>query len=160
MLTSTETDKVWQEMYAAEVCAMYFGDLTVTYSKRKQFLTGVSFFLSSGAAASVIGKAPAWVPVVTASISALATAYSIAVGLDRKATTMAKLQIQWSQIASDLERLWNHWYDDDAEATLLEIQRRMREASQLGSMEAPNDEKRMDKWAIRNAKLHRMEIPA
>ncbi len=160
MLTDAQTDKVWQEMYAAEVCSMYFGDLTVTYSQRKQFLSGLSFFLSSGAAASVIGHAPAWVPIVTASVSALASAYSIAVGLDRKAATMAKLQVQWSQIASDLDRLWNHWYDDDAEEVLVDIQKRMRDASQLGSSEAPNDEKRMEKWARRNAQLHQMEIPA
>lgn len=74
------------------------------------------------------------------------TAYSIAVGLDRRAATMAKLQYSWSQIASDFERFWNHWYEDDAAAQLDEILKQSREASTWGSTEAPYDEELMLKW--------------
>ena len=37
---------------------------------------------------------------------------------------------EFAHIASDLERLWNHWYEDDAEAQLEEALKRSREASQ------------------------------
>ena len=154
MLTGDEVNRVWQRMYAAEVRSLYFGDLASTYTTRKQLITGISFFLSSGAAVTVAAHMPTWIPLLTAALSAAATAYSIAVGLDRKAAAMSKLQYQWSQIAPDLERLWNHWYQDDAESQLHDILKRSREASQLGSTDAPYDERRMDKWQGRVSLLH------
>jgi hypothetical protein len=160
MLTAAEANKVWELMYGAEVRAMYFADLAVTYTGRKQLITGLSFFLSSGAAATVVARMPSWVPLVASTVAALCGAYSMAVGLDRKATAMANLQSQWSQIASDLEHLWHHWYEDDAEDRLSAILKRSREASQTGSTEAPNDEARMAKWHRRNAALHGVAIPA
>jgi hypothetical protein len=154
MLTEAEVNRVWQKMYAAEVRSLYFGDLAAQYTTRKQIITGVSFFLTSAAAASVAAKLSSLVPLVSASISAVLAAYSMAVGLDRKAAAMAKLQFQWSHIASDLERLWNHWYEDDAEAQLEGVLRRSREASQAGSTDAPYNEELMDKWQKRVDELH------
>jgi hypothetical protein len=149
MLTESEANRVWQKMYEAEVRSLYFGSLAARYTKEKQIITGVSFLLSSGAAATVAAKLPSLVPIISASIAAVLTAYSIAVGLDRKAASMSRLKYQWSQIASDLERLWNHWYEDGAGARLEEILKLSREASQAGSSEAPYDEELMGKWQKR-----------
>jgi hypothetical protein len=154
MLTEAEVNRAWQRMYAAEVRSLYFGDLAARYTREKQIITGVSFLLSSGAAAMIAAKLPPWVPIVSASLAAICTAYSIAVGLDRKAAAMAKLQYEWSQIASDTERLWNHWYDEDASDQLEAILKRSREASQSGSTDAPYDENLMDKWQQRVNLLH------
>ena len=99
----------------AEVRSLYFGDFANRYSRRKQVITFVTFFLSSGAAATLVGKSPSWVPLVLSILGALLTAYSLAFGLERLVRTMARLHYSWNQIATDYDRLWNHAYDDDAE---------------------------------------------
>jgi hypothetical protein len=118
MLNEYQIECVWESMLAAEARALYFADLASQYTRRKQIITGLTFFLSSGAAATVVGKSPLWVPAVLALLSAAASAYSMAVGLDRKIGTMTKLHSAWSQIATAYDRLWNHAYEDDAETHL------------------------------------------
>ncbi len=143
-------------MLGAEARALYFADLASRYTRYKQVITGASFFLSSGAAASVIGKAPEWIPVLLALVAAGANAYSIAVGLDRKIGTMAKLYAAWSRIATDYDRLWNHAYDDDAEAQLDAISQREVEPSELAATEAPNDQRLLGKWQERVFSMHHL----
>jgi hypothetical protein len=58
-------------MLAAETRALYFSDLATGYASQKQWITGLSFFLSSGAAATIIGRAPAWLPVVLSVVTAV-----------------------------------------------------------------------------------------
>ena len=90
MLTEFQINLVWENMLAAEARSLYFGDLACRYTRWKQIITGGSFFLSSGAAAAVIGKLPLWVPVILTLGVAAATAYSMAVNLDGKIWTMGK----------------------------------------------------------------------
>ena len=146
MLSELQRTQVWEGMLSSEIRALYFADLASTYTRRKQLIVGLSFFLSSAAAASLIGKLPQWVPLLSATCVALASAYSMAAGLDRKAATMAKLHSAWFQLASDYERLWSHTADDNAEAQLNEIIRREREPSELASTEAPYDKSLMEHW--------------
>ena len=42
-----QTNLVWENMLAAETRSLYFGDLATRYTRRKQCITGSSFFLSS-----------------------------------------------------------------------------------------------------------------
>ena len=79
MLSEAQIKRVWGNMLAAETRALYFGDLASRYTHQKQWITGISFFLSSGAAASIISKAPAWIPLVLALIVAASTACAMAV---------------------------------------------------------------------------------
>jgi hypothetical protein len=65
-------------MLAAEARALYFADLASSYTRRKQLITGVSFFLSSGAAATLLGKVPSWIPLILPTAVALTNAYSMA----------------------------------------------------------------------------------
>ena len=146
MLSEFQRTRVWEGMWASEIRALYFADLASRYTRHKQFITGLSFFLSSAAAASLIGKLPQWMPILAATAVALASAYSMAAGLDRKAATMAKLHSAWSQLGADYERLWSHTEDDNAEAQLNEIIRREKEPSELATTEAPNDTNLMGKW--------------
>ncbi len=146
MLNDFQIGRVWENMLAAEARALYFGDLTSSYTRRKQWITGASFFLSSGAAAALIGKAPNWVPIVLAAAVAVTNAYSMAINLDRQISTMAKLHSAWSQIAADYDRLWNHTTSDDAEQNLELIIDREREPSELATQEAPNDQQRLGQW--------------
>ena len=137
--------------------SLYFADLANTYAVRKQWITGISFFLSSGAAATLIGKLPAYVPIVLSLIVAVVTAYSIAVNLDSKIRTMVKLHIGWTQIGNDYKRLWNHTYAEDAESEFEDLQRREEEFSEIATTEAPNDGKRMLRWTDQVFKQHRLE---
>jgi hypothetical protein len=146
MLTDGQVNRVWEKMLQAEVRSLYFGDLATYYTRNKQILTGLSFVLSSGAAATVAAHASWWYPFVSSAISAALTGYSIAVGLDRKAATMAKLHGSWNQLQADYERLWYHWGDDDAEAQFDALQKQERSASETGSVEAPYDVPRIEKW--------------
>jgi hypothetical protein len=145
MLTEGQANRIWQKMVEAEVRSLYFADLASRYTKRKQIITGISFFLSSGAAATVVAKLPWWVPVTLSLIVAVASAYSIAVGLDRCIKTLSKLHSEWNRLSADYERLWEHWFDDDAEQVLTELQKRARDASEMGT-EMPYNEDSRDKW--------------
>ncbi|MGA6980709.1 MAG: hypothetical protein WBZ11_04075, partial [Candidatus Sulfotelmatobacter sp.] len=101
-------------------------------------ITGISFFLSSGAAASIISKAPAWIPLMLALIVAASTAYAMAVNLDGKIATMIKLHSAWSVIATKYDNLWNHTYGEDAEDQLHQIVQSEREPSEIATTDAPN----------------------
>jgi hypothetical protein len=156
MLNDFQIRRVWDDMLAAETRSLYFGDLASRYASRKQWITGLSFFLSSGAAATLIGKSPEWVPVVLAVVVAVMNAYALAVNLDGKITTMAKLHGLWRQISSDYNRLWNHVYDTDAEEQLEKITNSDKEASELATTNAPNNEKLMAKWQDRVFALYHL----
>ena len=158
MLTEPQISDVWEGQVSAEVRSLYFGDLASVYTRRKQWITGLSFFLSSGAAATLIAKLPVWVPIVLSLIVALITAYAVAVNLDSKIRTMAKLHYAWNQIGNDYRRLWNHTYGEEAEVELADIQRREMEFSELATTDAPNEPKRMSRWQDQVFKLHRLEI--
>jgi hypothetical protein len=129
MLTEAQANRVWERMVEAEVRSLYFGDLANRYTRRKQIISGLSFFLSSGAAATIIAKAPDWVPV----------------GLDRYISSMTKLHCGWNELASAYERLWNRWRADDAERIFEELIKRGMDLSELAT-EMPYREKLMDKW--------------
>jgi hypothetical protein len=146
MLTEGQTNRVWEKAVEAEVRSLYFADLAAYYTRNKQIITALSFLLSSGAAATVAAHASWFFPFTTAAISALLSGYSIAVGLDRKAATMAKLHSSWNELHAGYERLWYHWSDDNAEARFEELLKQDRDASETGTLEAPYDESRFDKW--------------
>lgn len=146
MLNEFQTNQVWKNLLAAETRSLYFGDLAARYTIQKQWITGASFFLASGSAASLIGKLPSWVPLVSATLAAVANAYSMAVGLDKKTGVLAKLHSDWGQIAAEYQHLWNHTADDDAEARLDTLVRSEREPSELATTAAPNDQKLLGKW--------------
>jgi hypothetical protein len=158
MLTNPQIADVWEGQISAEVRSLYFGDLSSLFTQRKQWITGLSFFLSSGAAATLIAKMPLWFPILLSTIVAVITAYAVAVNLDAKIRTMAKLHYAWSQIGNDYKRLWSHTYSDEAETELADLQRRELELSELATTDAPNDPKRMLRWQDQVFRLHRLEI--
>jgi hypothetical protein len=149
MLSEPQIEQVWERKLGAEIRSLYFGDFANRYSRRKQIITFVTFFLSSGAAAALVGKSPSWVPLVLSILGALLTAYSLAVSLERLVRTMARLHYSWNQIATDYDRLWNHAYDDDAENAFGDLLRRERDLSELATTEAPNDQKVLGEWQDR-----------
>jgi hypothetical protein len=159
MLTEDQVAEVWDEMIAAEVRSLYFAELGTRYTRTKQIISGLSFFLSSGAAVTILAKLPSAIPIIMTALTALATAYSIAVGLDKKAATMAKLYSTWSQIESDCRILWNHWFQQDAESAFKDVMSRVRQASELAITDAPYDKELVNKWQNYVFKEHKL-IPA
>jgi len=149
MLNEAQIKKVWENMLAAEARAYYFGDLAARYTKKKQWITGMSFFLSSGAAATIVAKTSTLVPLFLSLAVAVATAYAMAVNLDGKINTMAKLHTAWGRILVEYERLWNHTYEPDAEAELDRITQLEEEPSELATTDAPNDQRLLDEWQQR-----------
>jgi hypothetical protein len=156
MLNEFQRTQVWQNMLAAETRSLYFGDLASRYTRLKQWITGLSFFLASGAAATLIGKAPEAVPVLLSLAVAGMNAYSIAVGLDRKIATMAKLHSAWGKISQEYNRLWSHTGDEDAESQMERIIELSREPSELATTDAPNDQKLLGKWQNRVFALYNL----
>jgi len=47
MLSEDRITSLWERQIAAEIRSLYFGELAGKYSKRKQAITFVPFFLSS-----------------------------------------------------------------------------------------------------------------
>jgi hypothetical protein len=156
MLNEFQRTQVWEDLLAAETRALYFGDLASRYTHQKQWITGLSFFFASGAAATLIGKAPAFVPIVLSLAVAAMTAYSIAVGLDRKIATMAKLHSAWNRISQEYRRLWSQTGADDAETQLAQIIEMSLEPSELATTDAPNDQKLLEKWQDRVFALYHL----
>jgi hypothetical protein len=156
MLTNDQITDLWERRISAEVRSLYFGDLANLLSTRKQWITGISFFFSSGAAATLIGKGPNWIPIALSVIVAIITAYAVATNLDLKMKTMAKLQYSWAQLSHDYDHLWNHTYSDDSEEKLLDLASRELEISQLAATDAPNDQARLGRWQERVFQLHHL----
>ena len=132
-------------MLAAETRALYFADLASRFTRTKQWITGVSFFLASGAAASLIGKLPEWVPLIASAVVAVLTAYSMAVGFDLKIRTIAKLHSTWSAIAIEYQRLWSHPDSDNAEEQLYAISQREKAPFRLAATDAPANQELLGK---------------
>jgi hypothetical protein len=154
MLTPEQIDNVWEQRISAEVRSLYFGDLANLYARQKQWISGASFFFSSGAVVILIAKLPILVPIILSALVALLNAYTVAVNLDSKIRTMAKLHNAWNQIGCDYRRLWSHTYSDDAETELRDLQRREAEISELATTDAPHDPKRLERWENHVLKLN------
>ena len=145
-MNESQVKRIWEKRFEAEVRSLYFAELAAASTTQKQMITGLSFFFSSGAAASVVAKAPSWLPVVLSLVVAAATAYSIAIGLDRRISTLSKLHAEWNALSQDYDRLWNHWYESDAEAVFESLVKRGQAASLLAVTDAPYKPELMVKW--------------
>ncbi len=132
----------------AEVRALYFAALAKRYTRYKQAISGLSLFLSSGAAATIAASSPQWLPLILATVAAVINAYAIAAGIDRRASTMVKLYSTWHQIEADYDFLWNRWYEDVSADRYARLVHRAKEASELGITEAPLDLGLLEKWRV------------
>lgn len=156
MFSETQIDNLWERQIGAEVRSLYFGELASRYARKKQVITGLVFFLSSGAAGSLIGKMPAWVPTSLSIAVAILTAYTIAINLDVTIRSMARFHHNWSELAQSYENLWNNLYAVDAETKFEILVRRERDLSELATTDAPNDPTRLSYWQDQVFKQHHL----
>jgi hypothetical protein len=145
MLSDAQVTQVWNRMFRAEVRALYFAELAARYTRTKQVLLAVNLLLTSGAVVSIGSGLPSWFPLIMSGFAALVSAYTIGFNIDRSLAGAIKLHAIWNELRFEYERLWNHWYTDDAEQGYADLCKRAREASELG-IELPYKEKEMDKW--------------
>lgn len=146
MLSEDQITDVWERQISAEVRSLYFAELTNQYSRKKQWITFTTLFLSFSAAGSLLARSPIWVPTTLSVLVAVITAYTIAINLDLTIRSTSKLQSAWSELAFDYARLWDNTYADDAQQTLSALARRERELSDLGATDAPHHPKRVEYW--------------
>lgn len=156
MLTEDQITAVWERQLAAEVRSLYFGELATKYTVQKQWISGLSFFLASSAAATIVAKSPAWLPILLSCMTALLSAYSVARGLDGATRTMSKFQFVWSELAAGYEALWNTTWEDDASARFAVLIARENDLSSQASTEAPNNQARLDYWQQQVFKQHHL----
>ena len=146
MLTEAQINSAWRKMAEAQVRALYFGELASKNVLQKKLIVAITFVLSSGAALTAFGQwTPMWFPGALGLAIAVLTGYSIGFNIDGRASEMARLHSSWEHLAHDYERLWNRWYEPDAERVLVELQRRARELSEAGT-KAPYKRKRVEYW--------------
>lgn len=146
VLTPDQTLTVWNKMHEARVRSYYFADLTSRYAKRKRRITGLSFVLSSGAVATVVGELEPWIPTAMGLVVAFMTGYAVAVNLDQRVSLLAKLHMSWEHLSNEYERLRQHPNEPAAERTLEQLLRRAGELSGEASTEAPYEQKLVEKW--------------
>lgn len=154
MLTEPQIGALWRDMLGAETRSLYFADLAVRATRRKQWISGASLLLASSAAAVFLSKWPAWVASSMSLVVAGLSAYAISTNLDSSMANLQKLHTMWGRIQRDYERLWNHTYEDNAELELEAIQQREQEASELATTGAPYRPKLVEKWQDWVIRLH------
>jgi hypothetical protein len=144
MLSEQEATNAWERMVEAEVRSLYFGDLAAAAVQRKQLIGGSTLFLSSGAAVSVF-VSYTLVAGVMSILVALMSAYSIAVGLDKKASNLANLHSEWNVLADTYRDIWSNWHSERARFDYADAVRSEQKLSRA-STEATYDEERLKKW--------------
>ena len=156
MLTDDQITSVWERQLAAEVRSLYFGELASRYTRQKQIISGLSFLLASGAAATLIAHAPTWLPVLLSCITAVISAYTVAIGVDAAATSMSRFQFSWGEIATGYEDLWNTTYRKDAQQRFALLTARENDLSSQASTSAPNNQQRLAYWQEQVFRQHHL----
>lgn len=130
------TYTVWEKMLAAQMRALYFGDLVTRYQRTDRALAALLLLLTSGAAAALIAKLPNDLHWLTAGLALAAAAVSVWRILARypdQAAGAADLHLHWNRLAANYEKLWNSLYAEDAEMKLEQLQARGQELSKAST---------------------------
>ena len=155
-MSENQITTAWERLISAETYALYFGNLASRYSAQRQFVTFVSFFFSSGAAVTALSRLPFWVPTAFSLVVVITTAYSVAIGLESKIKSMAKLHYSWMVLAHEYTQLWERTWADDADTLLYDLMRREQDLSLLATTDAPNDSEMMLKSQLRIFQLRHL----
>ena len=154
-LTDQEAGDVWTRAQEAHVRSLYFGELAARRTRLKQLMNAATFFLSSGAAVSILSNLPPGWAAAMAAIVAATTACSVAFNLEKTAAAMADLHSSWNYLANDYDRLWHQSRDEAAGETFDRLIARGAELSKKAIAEAPqHDVPLMGKWAQRVYSQH------
>ncbi len=145
-MTPDQAGRVWEKMLEAKVRSLYCADMASRRTKRKQWILGLSFVLSSGAAVTAFGGLAPWVPATLAILVAALTGYSIAASLDQSILALSRLHGSWNQLQNEYERLWCRWYEDHADNRFEGLPHRVSELSETASTGSPWKPDVMSEW--------------
>lgn len=133
----------------AEVRANYFAELSSKCYQNQRLLTGMTFFVSSGAVATfafkVVAESAPWLLPCLSLAAAALSAYNYATQTQKTAIEAADLHSKWSKLASEFERLWDDMYSVDALERLVSLEEKAGEYSK-SAMALPHFPKRMAFW--------------
>ena len=159
MLTQEEQRVVWEGWLGAEIRANYFADLSTGYRRRQRIATWCSLFLSSGAFVTWISgwvsQNVPWVPPALALLTAGLSGYALVAANQQSAVDSADLHLRWNKLASAYRHLWDHMYDQDAEAQLAALEEQERDLSKSGTS-FPYRARRMEKWEDHVLRQHHL----
>ena len=144
--------RVWDEMLFAGMRANYFGELVSRYQSWEKWVRVAVLVSSSGAAATVLSSAPAFVKVGFPIVAAFGSLWLVFSQYGIMARDAADLHSGWSVIESNYERLWNHLDDPGSEREFEQIYERANALSKSGTR-FPADKKRLDYWLDHAASL-------
>ena len=145
-MTENDAGQVWREAREARVRSLYFGEMLSRYMRRKQWVVGLSLGLSSGAVIAAIGGHWSGLAPVLAATVAILNAWSISANLDQQIVTLARLQSSWEDLRIEYDDVWSRWYEEDAAARFMALQRRANELGVLASSGTPWDQKAVTRW--------------
>lgn len=133
-------------MREARVRSLYFGDMQSRYTKRKQWVQGLSLGFSSGAVITVLGDS--WPPLTAAlaAVVAIANVWATSTNLDQKLLTLATLRTSWEALRIDYSDLWAKWYEDGAPSRFEALQHRANDLGMLANSGAPWNQKAVARW--------------
>ena len=145
-IPESETEQVWEAMRAAKVRSLYFGEILSRYTKRKQWVQGISLAFSSGAVLTAIGRVgPEWTSVLAA-IVAIANVWAISTNLDQQLLTLTALRTSWEALRIKYSDVWSRWYEDGAARRFKALEHRANDLGMVATTGAPWDERAVARW--------------
>jgi hypothetical protein len=144
MVNDLQRSTVWQKKMEAEARALYFGDHASKECRRKRNIGIATVIIGSSTFVSILGKVPVLPEACSAAIAFLGL-YQIATSQDDTIRTYGELQLGWTQLDHDFDRLYSRPRDVDAERTLSDCLTREAALAQKGSTQTVLDHKRWKK---------------
>jgi hypothetical protein len=125
--------------------ANYFGELVSRYQSWEKWVRIAVLFLSSGAAATVLSSAPAYVKLGFPLLAAFVSLWLVFSQYGIMARDAADLHSGWCAVESNYERLWNHLDDPGSEQKFDQIYEQANALSRTGTR-FPARKKRLNYW--------------
>ena len=133
-------------MREARVRSLYFGDMQSRYTKRNQWVQGLSLGFSSGAVITVLRGSWPEVTAALAAVVASANIWATSTNLDQKLLTLATLRTSWEALRIEYSDLWSKWYEDGAASRFETLQHRANDLGMLANSGAPWNRKAVERW--------------
>ncbi len=115
------------------MCSRYYGHVAAKLDRREKRLSGLIFFLSSGAAVSFLANVDVWLPAVLALLVAGLSAWSWNSKYSQRSFYSSGLRKKFADLTAETKLLWGHLTqleDDDIESQWQALDRRATEISE------------------------------
>ena len=145
-IPETEAGQVWRAMREARVRSLYFGELAARYTRRQQWVQGLSLAFGSAAFVTLVREPWPLVAAGCAAVVAVANVWATATNLNQTQATLVMLRTAWEGLRLEYGDVWSNWYRDGAEAKFEALQRRSNDLGMLANAGVPWDRKTVRRW--------------